>query len=844
MRGVPLLRALSTALLLAAAVLARGAEPFGIAFLASPRDIYLHDAFQFTVSVQNIPAGSSASATFDTSGPADISGPSVTDENRIHTVNGRTVRSSGRTLTYRITPADAGTFAISNVVVSIDGRNHKVPGAEAVRVIGPEPSSYLTLSLSANHDSVLVDEPFEVSLDITIRRLPSPFQDESPITLQAVPTLVVPHLAEPPSDALQSQDVTALLNTLLAPRGAPGFSINGHTLATAPFGGGFMPFPSMHASTAVFAPPRTDALLNGRPAWNYRITTRFTAEAEGDVEFQPAIFRGVLITGVRNGSEAVTSRLFCESAPLVVHVTPPPAENRPSTFAGSVGTSLTASASLDAQSCRQGDPVRLTLDVTGSFSQRTFRLPPLADRAGFRDVFRVYESGDDLRSESIPNGLRFTWTLRPLRAGTLEIPPIAVAYYNTDSNAYHVARSAPVPLRVDEVPAFDPDLLFAEIESADDRSTRRAEDLLPAAITVDPAALDSASSPFSCAIAALLAVPPLFAAAVFLIRVRLRTRPERRRAARRRRAPRRVARALRRARTPQAALSATAAFFHDAFDIPPAAFTPADADAALLAADFPEETRRRLHSLLQPLYDAPFNASGAAAPPDPAALRELADLLAGLQSSDRQTDGIMRIIPFLVLLLLPLRLHAAGAETFLWEQANASIARAATPADFLETARLYRTLLDRDPARPCLLRNYGSALLLAERPDEALDAFLRAERLAGGDPDLLHDIRAAYTAQKRVEAPESTSPADLPWSRAVIPWHYTIPLHQRIAAAAVLWAAFWLILPFRRIRLLRALLAAAAIAFALIASSAALSYHANAAPLPPLPPAQVSTWQQ
>lgn len=200
------------------------------------------------------------------------------------------------------------------------------------------------------------------------------------------------------------------------------------------------------------------------------------------------------------------------------------------------------------------------------------------------------------------------------------------------------------------------------------------------------------------------------------------------------------------------------------------------------------------------------------------------------------------------LLALPLRLPAAGAESFLWEQANASLSRAATPADFLESARLYRSLLDRDPARPDILRNYGIALLLAERPDEALDAFLRAERLGGSSPDLLHDIRAAYAARAAAVDPNAAPSADLPWTRALIPWHYSVPLRHRLLAAAVCWAVFWLAFPFRRHRLPRILLGFAAVAFALAASSAALSLHANAAPLPPVPatstPAPVSSpWQ-
>ena len=177
--------------------------------------------------------------------------------------------------------------------------------------------------------------------------------------------------------------------------------------------------------------------------------------------------------------------------------------------------------------------------------------------------------------------------------------------------------------------------------------------------------------------------------------------------------------------------------------------------------------------------------------------------------------------------------RAAGAESFLWEQANASIARASSPEDFLASARLYRQLLDRDASRPLLLQNYGTALLLAERPAEALDAYLRAERLSGTTPDLLHDIRAAYAAQEEGATP--------PWYRSVLPWHYRLPVRIRILVAAVCWIVFCLSLtPFGVRRLRRALLVLSLLGFALFASSSALSLHASSAPLPPIPEIQPS----
>ena len=196
---------------------------------------------------------------------------------------------------------------------------------------------------------------------------------------------------------------------------------------------------------------------------------------------------------------------------------------------------------------------------------------------------------------------------------------------------------------------------------------------------------------------------------------------------------------------------------------------------------------------------------------------------------------------FLLLLLLPSALRADGIETFLWDKANAAMARAATEDEFLEGARLYRSLLDRDRNRPAILRNYGTALLLSGQPEKALDAYLRAERLAGSDPLLLHDIRAATAAMDPAADSDGAAPsatdhrsrlAPLPWTRSVFPWHYRVPVRLRLIVSAASWAVFWIFLPFRRRRIPKGILVLCAVAFALFASSAVLSLLALAAPLP------------
>ena len=834
---------------------------------AEPDALYLGESATVTVRVRGLADGDTPSATLQCDA-ADIAGPGVSRQSQTTIVNGRVSSSSDTSLSFRVTPHAAGEFHVRGATVRAGGRDIPCRGSATIRVVGPTVSPDLSITLTASRDRVLVDEPFEVYLDLVVSKLPAPFQDESPLLFH--PALFVPHVGESPSPDLIPRDAEALLNSLLARRDEHGVTINDIALGTG-FGFGF-PFDSPRR--AVFDLPRENADLNGRPAWRYRLALGFTPQAEGDVTFAPVTFRGDLATGVRNGNQAVRTTLFCRSQPLVVHVVPPPAEGRPSSFCGTVGTSLMASASLDAQSCRQGDPVRLTLDLSGAFSQRSFRAPQLASRPGFDGVFRVY---DDVKTEPgpAPGSLRLTYTLRPLQAGTIELPPIDVAYYNTASNAYAVARTEPVPLRVDEVPAFDPEALFAALEAdaADAAESDTAADDLPPALLVDVAALVPCASGLRAQPALLGAAValPLLALAFALARVLRRRAPTWRAETRRLRAPKRAARALGRAHTAASALDAVRSFFRDAHGISAAAFTPADALGVA-----PEAVRTELETILQPLYDRSFQSADAADPALLAAARErLPELLRQTMPDGMATSRlpVQLLHASLLLAMCALVLAAvaavcigaasvdfksqiskesiSSADRFLWEQAGSMAAKAVEAEDFLAVAHVYRRLLESERARPGVWRNYGCVLLLAERPAEARDAFRRAEILGGTDADLRHGLRAALRAtetgkpetgngkRKTENGDVGTSGADLPWYRPMLFWHYEFPLATRVTAACIAWDVLWLavlLLPVRRVRRTAAGIAIlAVIAFALLASSAAIDEHTFSSAIPDNP---------
>ena len=127
----------------------------------------------------------------------------------------------------------------------------------------------------------------------------------------------------------------------------------------------------------------------------------------------------------------------------------------------------------------------------------------------------------------------------------------------------------------------------------------------------------------------------------------------------------------------------------------------------------------------------------------------------------------------------------ATTESFRWEQANARLAAAQKPDDFLSAARCYNRLVADGVRNGPLFSNLGTALLLAGDGPNAVAALQRAERYAGSTPEIRANLRLARAL--RAGQPDS----DLPWDRIVFPWHFDHPLRLRVTVALSCWALLW-----------------------------------------------------
>ncbi|MBN2302404.1 MAG: BatD family protein, partial [Lentisphaerae bacterium] len=396
-------------------------------------------------------------------------------------VNGRRqkISSSGRTFTYEITPERAGMFVAGPIVVRTKDKTLTAAGP-SVTVSGVDEQDWVSLSVEASKDSVLVDEPFDITMSVVIRRLDRPNNNIDPLDPHDPPNLTVGFLNQSPIDGLESPDIKNILQKLLVGETAEaGFTVNDYTIETSPMDLGdffsFDGFDIMRRSVkAKFMFQKHAAEKNSKPCFKYFITLRYVPAKEGSYTFGPAEFKGNIIAGVDDKGYGIRQRIFAIGPAVTVRVVPPPEENRPISYIGAIGSRINAEAALDSQTCKVGDPLTLTLSIDGDFRMENVFPPALSQQPAFSQNFRIYDD----TVQSLPSNDRriFTYTIRPTTVGTYELPPIELSYFDTNARMYKTICTAPIPIHANPSEQLNTDHIIETLtNTAFDAASRANE---------------------------------------------------------------------------------------------------------------------------------------------------------------------------------------------------------------------------------------------------------------------------------------------------------------------------------------------------------------------------------
>ena len=455
-------------LLLACAVTASAGD-VRMHVTADRERVFLGESFVLSIRVSGVPhpPGPDVSALVS----AEVLDLAGRDETRrsVTIIDGRLEPTIyvGYTFRYRVTPSEPGPFRAGPVTLPVGPRSVTREGP-TIMVEGMDPQDLVRVTVSPSRTTLAVGEPFDVTLSLFVRRLPGDSAHRDPFDPKAPPSLSVPYLRGRLAPGLRGTPPRELLRPHLARRlEDTGVSVNDIDLhhSSLRISG------KAGLSKAKFRLPRRAARRAHGEVFEYSLKARYVAESTGRFTFGPVLFKGLVVTNIRAGAILQATPVFTAGAAPTVMVLPPPVQNRPDSFIGVVASSLSAAASLDAATCRVGEPLRLTVEIAGEITGGSLRPPAVGAQPEASRDFRIYDGM--VRSSTDQAGKRYEYVVRPLRSGSLEFPPIDISYYDIEQRAYLTIRTDPIPLAVRDARQVAPVEMAARVEERTDAAPMR-----------------------------------------------------------------------------------------------------------------------------------------------------------------------------------------------------------------------------------------------------------------------------------------------------------------------------------------------------------------------------------
>ncbi|HEY5871062.1 MAG TPA: BatD family protein [Candidatus Tectomicrobia bacterium] len=339
---------------------------------------------------------------------------------------------------YLLWPRRAGTLEIPPLTLVHAGQTYR-SNPVTLRVQRPPEQDFLYTEVSSNKPSYILGEIVTLTLDLSIRTLTAngavlaadPFFREQP-----------PHLQIPWFESLgewKTTDLRTFAQPFLGQQRA-GFYINDYR-REGMFRNSLLPFTLPRRDSTRSTPGGTLAYFT------YQLRKQFRPVSAGRQTVPPVLVKANLPTQVDAQGRALrTEKFVSSSAPLTLDIHPVPTAGQPASFNGAVGR-FHLEVEAHPGLLRVGDPLSVTLTVRGEGWLETVRPPALEQQSRLAQDFKVQADPPIVKTDS--DAKTFTYTLRPRRPGIREMAPIELAYFDPDAQRFQVARSAPVPLRVD-----------------------------------------------------------------------------------------------------------------------------------------------------------------------------------------------------------------------------------------------------------------------------------------------------------------------------------------------------------------------------------------------------------
>ncbi|MGQ9708323.1 MAG: BatD family protein [bacterium] len=148
------------------------------------------------------------------------------------------------------------------------------------------------------------------------------------------------------------------------------------------------------------------------------------------------------------------SRPFTVSSePVIITVKPLPDAGRPPSYTGGVG-SFQVSASLSKNTSTGGEPITLTIGVSGSGNLSLIGPPSVSEVPGLKILKPEIRDNLNYTAGKLSGTRRFSYPLLPAADGRYRIPEIELGFFDPGTGAYYTKKTQALEFVASNVPSF------------------------------------------------------------------------------------------------------------------------------------------------------------------------------------------------------------------------------------------------------------------------------------------------------------------------------------------------------------------------------------------------------
>ena len=389
----------------------------------------------------------------DMSGVVDFAveylGGQSNNSSSITIINGKMskVETYGYVYSYRLTPKKVGRLEIPSLAVPLDAGKSKTIRTKpiTVSVAEPETTDDFHLELKFSKTNFYVGEPVILTVIWYLARDVESVTFNMPLLQDEAFAFIDPKVDQDPRKQYFQIQIAGA--NVVAEKGTGGY--RGREYTTLSF------------RKVLFA-KKPGTFETPEAAVSCKALVGYSGRQQRRSPFDDDFFNP--------GRKSLYKTFVSRSHPVVLTALALPEEGKPANFAGWVGR-FQVEASASPTEVSIGDPVTLTLSISGSEYLENVELPALAKDPEIEKDFKIPE---EIAAGVVRGTVKqFTQTLRPKSAEVKAIPPIKIPYFNPDAGRYEIAQSKPIALTVKTTRV----LTSADMEGKSGETTVRKSEL-------------------------------------------------------------------------------------------------------------------------------------------------------------------------------------------------------------------------------------------------------------------------------------------------------------------------------------------------------------------------------